>query len=235
MTDPYSILGVPRTASDDELKKAYRSLSRKYHPDANINNPNKEAAEARFKEVQQAYDQIMHERQYGSSASGSASDSYEYGYGPFRGFYGQYQQQSSSTGSESQEELHMRAAANFINGRRYKEALNVLNGISNRNAQWYYYSSLANSGMGNNVIALEHIREACRLEPSNMQYQMLLNRMEGGGAWYQQQQMQGGYRPVFYGGSDCCTKLCIANIVCNLCCGGGMCCNPYGGGGGFYI
>ena len=91
------------------------------------------------------------------------------------------------------------------------------------------------SGMGNNVIALEHIREACRLEPSNMQYQMLLNRMEGGGAWYQQQQMQGGYRPVFYGGSDCCTKLCIANIVCNLCCGGGMCCNPYGGGGSFYI
>ena len=71
MNDPYSILGVPRSASDEELKKAYRSLSRKYHPDAKINNPNKDQAEAKFKEVQQAYDQIMHERQYGSSGTGN--------------------------------------------------------------------------------------------------------------------------------------------------------------------
>ena len=54
MLDPYSVLGVPRNASDDEIKKAYRKLSRKYHPDANINNPNKDQAEAKFKEVQQA-------------------------------------------------------------------------------------------------------------------------------------------------------------------------------------
>ena len=62
MTDPYSVLGVSRDASDDEIKKAYRNLSRKYHPDANINNPNKDQAEAKFKEVQQAYQQIMKER-----------------------------------------------------------------------------------------------------------------------------------------------------------------------------
>lgn len=45
MIDPYSILGISRDASDDEVKKAYRKLSRKYHPDANIDNPNKEQAE----------------------------------------------------------------------------------------------------------------------------------------------------------------------------------------------
>ena len=54
MTDPYSVLEVSRDASDDEIKKAYRNLSRKYHPDTNINNPNKDQAEAKFKEVQQA-------------------------------------------------------------------------------------------------------------------------------------------------------------------------------------
>ena len=71
MTDPYSVLGVSRDASDDEIKKAYRNLSRKYHPDANINNPNKDQAEAKFKEVQQAYQQIMKEREYGSAGGTS--------------------------------------------------------------------------------------------------------------------------------------------------------------------
>ena len=55
MIDPYSILGISRDASDEEVKKAYRKLSRKYHPDANIDNPNKEQAEEKFKQVQQAY------------------------------------------------------------------------------------------------------------------------------------------------------------------------------------
>ena len=92
MTDPYAVLGVSRDASDEEIKKAYRSLSRKYHPDANINNPNKDQAEAKFKEVQQAYQQIMHEREYGTSdtfntgRSGSAGG-YNGGYsGGFGGF-----------------------------------------------------------------------------------------------------------------------------------------------------
>ncbi len=239
MNDPYSILGVSRNATDDELKKAYRQLSRKYHPDANINNPNKDQAEAKFKEVQQAYDQIMNERQYGGSAAGGSTyGDYSYGggfdgYGPFRGFYGQYRQAGSSSGSESQEELHMRAAANFINNGRYTEALNVLSGISSRNAQWYYYSAIANSGLGNNVIALQHAKEALRLEPSNAQYQMLVRRLESGGSWYQQQ--QGSYQTTFSTGNGLCLKLCLLNMFCNCCCGGGgFCCgNPYGPYGGY--
>lgn len=233
MNDPYSILGVPRGASDEEIKKAYRALSRKYHPDANINNPNKDQAEAKFKEVQQAYEQIMsgNDNSYGNSNSGGFGGFDEYG--PFRGFYGQYRQANSSTGNESQEELHMRAAANFINGGRYKEALNVLNGIPTHNAQWYYYSAVANSGLGNNVIALQHAKEALRLEPSNIQYQMFVQRLESGGSWYQQQ--QGSYQTTFNMGNNLCLKLCLLNMFCNCCCGGGgFCCgNPYGPYGGY--
>ena len=61
----------------------------------------------------------------------------------------------------------MQAAANFINNGRYQEAINVLNGIDNKTAQWYYYSAIANSGIGNNVIALQHAREAARMEPNS--------------------------------------------------------------------
>ena len=84
MLDPYSVLGVSRNATDEEIKKAYRKLSRKYHPDANINNPNKDQAEEKFKEVQQAYEQIMREREYGSSG-GSSGGYGGYGYGGFGG------------------------------------------------------------------------------------------------------------------------------------------------------
>lgn len=63
MTDPYSVLGISRGASTEEIKKAYRQLSRKYHPDANVNNPNKAQAEEKFKQIQEAYSQIIHEKE----------------------------------------------------------------------------------------------------------------------------------------------------------------------------
>ena len=73
MRDPYQVLGVSRDASEEEIKKAYKALSRKYHPDANINNPNKDQAEEMFKEIQQAYQQIMKERTEGYRYQGSGS------------------------------------------------------------------------------------------------------------------------------------------------------------------
>ena len=243
MSDPYSILGVDRNASEEEIKKAYRALSRKYHPDANINNPHKDEAEAKFKEVQQAYQQIMDERERGYSSDtsyGNNSGGYEDygpfggfgGYGPFGGFgYGGYGGGARNR-QESEEDVHLRAAANYIRSGHYSEALNVLNGIKDRGALWYFYSASANSGLGNNVTALEHAKEAVRLDPENMQYQMLLQRLQNGESWYEQRQSTYGYPGSF--DTSCCAKLCIANLLCNLCCGGsGLCCGGYGGG--YYI
>ena len=71
MTDPYQVLGVSPTASDDEVKKAYRTLCKKYHPDANVGKPDAAQAEKKFMEVQQAYEEIMHRRQGGGQRAGS--------------------------------------------------------------------------------------------------------------------------------------------------------------------
>ena len=218
--DPYQVLGVSRGASDEEIKKAYRSLSRKYHPDANINNPNKAVAEEKFKQVQQAYDQIMKEKEMGASYGGSGYGSYG-GFGGFGDFgFGGYQQRQSTGGSEY--ENHLRAAANYIQSRHFKEALNVLNAMQSRNAQWYYYSAIANNGIGNNVMALDHAKKAVSMEPNNMQNRQLLQQLEGGGMWYRD--MQGPFYQQSSGGSDFCLKLCIANLICNCCCGGNIFC-----------
>ena len=213
MSDPYSILGISRNATDEEIKKAYRKLSRKYHPDANINNPNKEQAEEKFKEVQQAYEQIMKEREQGSSYGSYG------GFGGFGGYGG-----TSSSGYQDEEAMRRQAAANYIQSGHYAEARNVLDSLSDHNGQWYYLSSMANMGMGNNVNALNDIREAVRLEPDNTQYRMLLQQMEGGGTWYQEMQNPFGGMPGT--GDDYCMKLCLANLACSMCCPGGgiLCC-----------
>ncbi len=211
MMDPYQVLGLARGASDEEIKKAYRNLSRKYHPDANVNNPNKEQAEEKFKQVQQAYDQIMKEKQQGASYGYGNSHQEDYGYGGFGGYY------SNGRSTYQEENSRLQAAANYIRNGYYKEAFNVLNDIpfSERNGRWYYYSAMANQGVGNTATALEHIRRAVELEPSNIQYRQFQQNLEYGGTWYTS--MGSGYeRP--YSGSEWCFRMILLNLFCNFCC-----------------
>ena len=242
MRNPYEVLGVPESASEEEIKKAYRALSRKYHPDANVNNPNKEKAEELFKEVQQAYQMIMDDREkgytggydsygrrtgYGSSAQGSSygwggyadpgRESYGGfgGFGPFGGFGGFG---NTAGNSYSETDVHLRAAANYINSGHYAEALRVLSDIPTREAQWYYYSALANAGAGNNVTAKEHARTAASMDPNNLQYANLASRLENGGNVYRG--MGEFYGNPLSDSGDWCTRLCIANLLCNCLCGG---------------
>lgn len=247
MRDPYTVLGISRNATEEEIKKAYKALSRKYHPDANINNPNREQAEEMFKEVQQAYQQIMKERTTGASYGYGGTNSYGGGYqrqgtgdyyGDFEDFFGGFgnfggfgQRTYGGFNTGYEEDNYLRAAGNYIRSGYYKEARNVLDNMEEgkRNARWYYYSALAHAGLGNQVSALEHARRALALEPGNRDYQNLVAQFENGGSWYQQRQYTYG-SPVS-GNGNLCLKLCIANLLCNLCCGGGgLFCGgtPYG-------
>ena len=219
MNDPYSILGVSRSATDDEIKKAYRALSRKYHPDANINNPNAAQAEERFKQVQAAYDQIMKEKEQGYSGYGSTNGYGGYGYGDYGNYGGRGYGNSYGTGQTDEETNYLNAAMNYIRAGKYNEALNVLSGMEQKNAQWYYLSAIANNGLGNNVVALEHAKQAAAMEPGRMEYQALVSRLQGGGGWYDQMSTPYGGMQVM--GNDFCCKLCLANMMCNLCCFGG--------------
>ncbi len=254
MTDPYQILGVSRGASDEEIKKAYRQLSRKYHPDANINNPNKAQAEAKFKEIQQAYQQIMKEKSQGGYQGGAGSGYHTGGYnqnqsggyrqnsyggqegpwgnfGGFGDFFGGFGGSYSGYGQQQRiqpdpyDSTHMKAAINYINSGSFPEALNVLNSMKDRDARWYYCSACANSGAGNNVTALEQARMASQMAPERQEYTQLVQLLERGGSWYQERQ------ETMYGASSndmgsICLKLCALNIACNLCCGSSMCCGP---------
>lgn len=202
--DPYQVLGVSPDASDEEIKRAYRRLAKKYHPDL---NPGDERAAKEMQRVNAAYEQIKNPEKanptYGSS----------YGYNPFGGYQRTYQQPG--------DDQYQRAAYQYIRYGRFQEALNVLNNASEKNARWYYLSALANNGLDNQVTALEHIRRAVSMEPDNMDYLRALEIIQQGGAAYRQQAAN-------YGGFEMRGTPCGNLLWCWLmnlcCCGPGPCC-----------
>lgn len=201
MKDPYEVLGLQRGVSTDEVKSAYRKLAKKYHPDMNENNPLKDLAEEKFKEIQWAYDEIM---------NGSASGSYSY---------------QSSGGSSSSYDSGSGSLFNVrqqVQTGRFQEAIRILNGMPVRNAEWNYLMGVCFVNMGSIGQGMQYVQNAVRMDPGNFEYRNFLNQILNMQNTYQQ-------RSYNYGRSnssaDCCTQLICADCLCE-CLGGDLisCC-----------
>ena len=191
ISDPYKVIGVLPTASDEEIAKAYRKMAKKYHPDVNRGAPD---AAKRMSEINAAYEQIK---------SGKTSSKNGGGYTGPRAY------SSGSSYSEFDTVRH------YIRAGYYREALNVLDSIPTRNAEWYYCSAVAHAGLGNKITALEHARRAVQMEPDNLEYQRVLQQIMNGGHAYQQQSQ--GYGVPIISMNKICIGLCLANLCCKIC------------------
>ena len=216
MSDPYKILGISPDASDEEVKRAYRRLAKKYHPDL---NPGDAEAARKMQEVNDAYERIKNPQKAQSGPYGSSGSYGNTGYGGYYDPFGGYRQQSygSQTG-----DAYQQSAYQYIRFGRYQEALNALQNSTQRNARWYYLSALANDGLGNQVTALEHIRKAVSMEPDNYTYLQTLEEIENGGASYRRQ--AGNFRTFHMGGSPFASLLLCWCLQLFCCRGRFFCC-----------
>lgn len=198
MANPYEVLGVSPSSSDEEIKSAYRTLAKKYHPDNYANSPLADVASEKMKEINEAYDEIVNERKRRKS-----------GYtGPSAG---------ASSASEYAD------VRNLIQANRMADAEQILDGVpsENRSAEWHFLKGIILSRRGWLDEAFSELSRACQIDPGNAEYRAALNRMNS-----QRSGMYGGYNPYASqdsrcDGCDVCTTLCFADACCS-CLGGGI-------------
>ncbi len=194
MTDPYRVLGLSPGASDDEVKKAYKTLAKKYHPDVAGNS---EEAARKMQEINAAYDQIINHKPDYSSYSGYSSS------------YSQYSQNQGYS-----EPIELRAAVSYINARRYREALNALSSIppEKRSGRWYYLSSYAKAFSGDSQGALNDISAAIAKEPGNMTYLAFRERLMGRRSEYTMHTGTYSSSPA-----GICSSICLSMLFFRFC------------------
>ena len=208
MRDPYQVLGVPSTATDEEVKKAYRDLARKYHPDNYHDNPLADLAQERMKEINEAYEAVQSQRKAQRSGGYSASGAgYGTGYGGYQSAYqGPYQ--GPYQGSSRYQRVRMAISSGDLN-----LAEELLNAQTNHDAEWNFLKGAICYRRGWLDEARRYDQTAVTRAPDNPEYQRALEILEGRGAAYRPD----GYGNVTTGtcGNSDCLRLCGATLCCN--------------------
>ena len=209
MTDPYQVLGVSPSATDEQIKNAYRELARKYHPDNYVNNPQADLAQEKMKEINEAYDQIQRQRkQQQQSYSGQASAN--------RGYSNAgYSRQSYSGQGRSQ----FADIRQLLNSNRLSEAEELLEGIpqQRRDAEWYYLRGRVFYVHGWLDQAYSYYTRAVQMNPGNAEYQTALNQLMWQRNTGRPSGGYGDYRNVQSGGMSGC-DMCSGLICADCCC-----------------
>lgn len=202
MLNPYDVLEINRDATDEEVKKAYRELAKKYHPDNFKDNPLADLASEKMKTINEAYDEIQKERASGSPRQGNGS------------YY------NSSNFPRVRE---------LIKSRRFSEAEIILDavGSNERNAEWFYLKGVLMSERGWFFDAQKNFETAYNSEPGNNEYRDAFYSIKNKSNNFYS---NGGYNTAKNNnagcsGCDMCTGLLCADCLCE-CCGGDLirCC-----------
>lgn len=190
MRDPYEVLGIQPSATDDEVKAAYRALARKYHPDNYADNPLSDLAQEKMQEINEAYDAIVRMRKEGGNSHQNGGYRAPHG-GPSR--YNDIRQ--------------------MIMQNRIMDAEMLLDGIpaASRDAEWFFLKGSVLHKKGWLEEAYNHFATACRMDPNNLEYRQALNRAEAG-------RQTGSYHSGPAGGAGCNGCDVCQTLICMDCC-----------------
>ena len=203
MKDPYEVLGVSRTASDSEIKAAYRELVKKYHPDNYVNNPLADLASEKMKEINEAYDSVTKARA-GQSSGGYQANSQS-------GYQSAYQ----NYGSQNARNSNYAQIRSYINANQLDMADSYLNTAAERDAEWYYLKGVIAYRRGWLDEARQHYQTACAMMPGNYEYQNALRTVQGGYTPYRQTSYQSNNN--MDAACDICNTLLCLNCLCGGC------------------
>lgn len=210
--DPYKELGVSPSATDDEIKTAYRNLVKKYHPDRYANAPKdvQDQVSEKVKRINTAYDDIKKMR------AGGGTSRQGYGYGNPYG-YGGYSSQQSGGGSQYASSEQFQDIREMIQRGLIMQAAEALNRIQNHTAEWHYLTGLVYMRQGMYSRAQQSFQTAANMEPGNPEYRQAAEQMSG---VYQQ-----AHTRTMGGNSSLLCNLCQC-LACMSFCGGGriFCC-----------